>query len=125
MSGIDRLTGEQNAFAEHVGGVFVHACPGAGKTRTIIARLAKLSRALSPRHGVAVLSFTNSAVEEFRARCQAAALTSLLGHPSFMGTLDAFVWRFVVLPGCTAMSTARPMILGSWGDLVFRAICRG
>lgn len=117
MSGIDRLTGEQNAFAEHVGGVFVHACPGAGKTRTIIARLARISRTLSPRHGVAVLSFTNSAVDEFRARCQAAALNSLLDHPSFMGTLDAFVRRFVVLPGCTAMSTVRPMILDSWDSL--------
>ena len=41
MTSILGLTAEQEAFATHVGSAFVHACPGAGKTRTIIARLAK------------------------------------------------------------------------------------
>lgn len=117
MSGIHGLTDEQDTFAAHVGGVFVHACPGAGKTRTIIARLARIAATLPARRGVAVLSFTNSAVDEFRARCQAAALDPLLKHPSFMGTLDAFVRHFVVLPGCAATSTMRPVILDSWDSL--------
>lgn len=117
MTGIHGLTAEQEAFATHVGSAFVHACPGAGKTRTIIARLANTAATLPPRHGVAVLSFTNSAVDEFRKRCRAAALDSLLKHPSFMGTLDAFVRHFVVLPGCAATSTMRPIILDSWGSL--------
>lgn len=117
MSGISGLTDEQDAFAAHVGGVFVHACPGAGKTRTIIARLARIAATLPPRHGIAVLSFTNSAVEEFRARCRTAALDTLLKHPSFMGTLDAFVRHFVVLPGWAATSTMRPIILDSWDSL--------
>lgn len=98
MTGIQGLTGEQEAFATYAGSAFVHACPGAGKTRTIIARLTRIAAALPARHGVAVLSFTNSAVDEFRERCRAAALDSLLRHPSFMGTLDAFVRHFVVLP---------------------------
>jgi hypothetical protein len=117
MTGVDGLTVEQEAFVTHVGGAFVHACPGAGKTRTIIARLVKIAATLPPRHGVAVLSFTNSAVDEFRARCRAAALDSLLKHPSFMGTLDAFVRHFVVLPGCAVTSTMRPIILDSWDRL--------
>lgn len=117
MTGIHGLTVEQEAFASHVGGAFVHACPGAGKTRTIIARLIKIAATLPPRRGVAVLSFTNSAVDEFRERCRAAALDSLLKHPSFMGTLDAFVRHFVVLPGCAATSTMRPIILDSWDRL--------
>ena len=111
------LTAEQEAFVAHDGGAFVHACPGAGKTRTIIARLVKIASALPPRHGVAVLSFTNSAVDEFRERCRAAALDSLLKHPSFMGTLDAFVRHFIVLPGLVATSTMRPIILDSWDSL--------
>lgn len=117
MIGIQNLTEEQEAFATHVGGVFVHACPGAGKTRTIIARLTKIAATLPARRGVAVLSFTNSAVDEFRERCQAAGLAPLLKHPSFMGTLDAFVRHFVVLPGCAATSTTRPIILDSWDTL--------
>lgn len=117
MIGIQDLTEEQEAFATHVGGAFVHACPGAGKTRTIIARLTKIAATLPPRRGVAILSFTNSAVDEFRERCQAAGLTPLLKHPSFMGTLDAFVRHFVVLPGSAATSTTRPIILDSWDTL--------
>jgi DNA helicase-2/ATP-dependent DNA helicase PcrA len=117
MTGIDGLTAEQEAFATHVGGAFVHACPGAGKTRTIIARLVKIAAALPPRRGVAVLSFTNSAVDEFRERCREAAFDALLKHPSFMGTLDAFVRHFVVLPSCQPTSTKRPIILDSWDSL--------
>lgn len=117
MIGIHGLTAEQEAFATHVGGAFVHACPGAGKTRTIIARLAKIAATLPPRRGVAVLSFTNSAVDEFRERCRVAGLGPLLKHPSFMGTLDAFVRHFVVLPGSAATSTMRPIILDSWDTL--------
>lgn len=117
MTGIQGLTVEQEAFAAYVGGTFVHACPGAGKTRTIIARLARIAATLPPRRGVAVLSFTNSAVDEFRERCQAVGLDPLLKHPSFMGTLDAFVRRFVVLPSCAATSATRPIILDSWDTL--------
>lgn len=117
MIGIQNLTEEQEAFASQVGGAFVHACPGAGKTRTIIGRLAKIAATLPPRRGVAVLSFTNSAVDEFRERCQAAGLAPLLKHPSFMGTLDAFVRHFVVLPGCEAANNRRPIILDSWDTL--------
>lgn len=117
MTGIHGLTPEQEAFSTHVGGAFVHACPGAGKTRTIIARMVKIAATLPQRRGVAVLSFTNSAVDEFRERCRAAGLDPLLKHPSFMGTLDAFVRHFVVLPACGIASTIRPIILDSWDRL--------
>jgi ATP-dependent exoDNAse (exonuclease V) beta subunit len=100
MTGIHNLTPEQETFAAHIGGAFVNACPGAGKTRTIIARLARIAATLPPRQGIAILSFTNSAVDEFRERCLAAGLDTLLQYPSFMGTLDAFVRHFVVLPLC-------------------------
>lgn len=117
MTGIHSLTAEQEEFASHIGGAFVHACPGAGKTRTIIARLAKIAATLPPRRGVAILSFTNSAVNEFRERCQAAGLDSLLKHPSFMGTLDAFVRHFMVLPSYSATCPTRPIIIDSWNTL--------
>jgi hypothetical protein len=117
MSVITDLTAEQRSFAEHGSAAFVHACPGAGKTRTIIARLAKISESLPARRGIAVLSFTNSAVDEFRERCSAADLTSLLKHPSFIGTLDGFVRQFVVLPGCPITNAVRPLVVDSWDRL--------
>ena len=117
MTGLSGLTEEQAAFVAHIGGAFVHACPGAGKTRTIIARLARIAAELPPRRGIAVLSFTNSAVDEFRERCRSASLDSLLKHPSFMGTLDAFVRHFVVLPSCAATTMVRPIIVDSWDTL--------
>ena len=117
MTIINDLTAEQKAFLTHAGGAFIHACPGAGKTRSIIARLARIVATLPPRHGVAVLSFTNSAVEEFRERCAAAGLNLLLRHPNFIGTLDAFVRHFIVLPSFASSSTTRPIILDSWDAL--------
>ncbi|MCS6053055.1 ATP-dependent helicase [Klebsiella variicola subsp. variicola] len=117
MTGIHNLTPEQESFASHVGGAFVNACPGAGKTRTIIARLARIAATLPSRQGIAILSFTNSAVDEFRERCLAAGLDTLLKYPSFMGTLDAFVRHFVVLPSCAISSQTRPIILDSWDTL--------
>ncbi|WP_163369088.1 ATP-dependent helicase [Klebsiella aerogenes] len=117
MTGIHNLTPEQETFAAHIGGAFVNACPGAGKTRTIIARLARIAATLPPRQGIAILSFTNSAVDEFRERCLAAGLDTLLQYPSFMGTLDAFVRHFVVLPSCAVSNQIRPIILDSWDTL--------
>ncbi|WP_371272122.1 UvrD-helicase domain-containing protein [Streptomyces sp. cf124] len=44
------------------------ACPGAGKTRAMVARFLKRT-AEEPRRGIALISFTNAAVDEVRRRC--------------------------------------------------------
>jgi len=110
-------TPEQIAFATYPKGAFVHACPGAGKTQTIIARLAEIACSLPPRRGIAVLSFTNSAVDEFNARCRVSNVVSPLKFPSYIGTLDAFVRYFIVLPASNNKSSVRPIILDSWDAL--------
>ncbi|MFQ6756909.1 UvrD-helicase domain-containing protein, partial [Cereibacter sphaeroides] len=56
---------EQEAVVLHDGCAFVTACPGAGKTRTLVERARRL---LADRRGVAVLSFTNAAVDVLEAR---------------------------------------------------------
>lgn len=108
------LTEEQRRFAKHAGEAFVQACPGAGKTCSIVARLSKIAETLPPRKGVALLSFTNSAVEEFTQRCGASGLGEFLRLPSFVGTFDAFVRHFIVLPGGMAARSTRPIIVDSW-----------
>src|SRR5580658_9559522 len=94
-SEMPELTPEQQRFASHDAEAFVQACPGAGKTETVVSRLADLARTLPLRRGIAVLSFTNSAVEEFMERCAREGLASLLRHPGFVGTFDAFVRHFL------------------------------
>lgn len=71
----------------------VTACPGSGKTRLFAARYA-YGVAKAQGLGVAALSFTNVAQQEIARR--ADALHVDVAHPHFVGTLDSFLFRFVV-----------------------------
>lgn len=119
------LTPEQRRFAEHVPEAFVEACPGAGKTRTIVARLARMATTMPPRKGVALLSFTNSAVEEFMERCRVAGMDWMLKHPGFVGTFDAFVRQFFIVPTGIDGVDIRPTVIDSWDTLGIEVRLRG
>src|SRR5437879_9901777 len=120
-----RLTDEQRAVANHVPGAFVEACPGAGKTRAIVARIARIAPTLPVRRGLAILSFTNSAIEEFIARCHALGLNSALCHPGFVGTFDAFLRQFFFSPGGIKGVLLRPTVVDSWETLGVNVRLRG
>lgn len=64
-----KLTPQQWAAVEHDGHAVINACPGSGKTRTIIARVLKCIDELSgtPRK-VACITYTNTAVYEIENR---------------------------------------------------------
>ena len=113
----DVLTEEQQRLAGHSDEVFAEACPGAGKTRTIVDRVACLSGNLPLRKGMAVLSFTNAAVEVFTRRCRERNLETILHHPSFIGTFDAFIRQFLILPSCFPHAESAPVIVDSWDSL--------
>lgn len=73
----------------------VRACPGSGKTRAFAARFAwDVATAPSRRAGVAAISFTNVAQEEVRRRVRQLQVPD--GYPHFVGTIDAFLLRYVV-----------------------------
>lgn len=75
--------------------VVVRACPGAGKTRVFAARFAReVANWRGHRGGVAALSFTNVAQREVKRRVLGLRIPS--GYPHFIGTIDAFLLRFVV-----------------------------
>lgn len=114
---MDGLTPEQRIFAEHDGEVFVVACPGAGKTRTVVQRFGRIAGRLPPRRAIAVLSFTHAAVEEFTKSCHAAGLPHLLQFPNYVGTFDGFVRHFIILPFGVDGSSVRPLVLDSWDSL--------
>lgn len=106
------LTTEQQAVLSPTTRV-VEAGPGSGKTRSLVARFIQVSQ--SGHQGVALLSFTNAAVDEVRRRTRGSS--ALLQSPNFVGTIDSFLHRFVVTPAETSRLGATPMYLASWGDL--------
>jgi len=113
----DSLTEEQRQLANHKRAVFAEACPGAGKTRAIVARVGRIAADLQPRRGVAVLSFTNCAVEAFLEECSRGGLNVLLRFPSFVGTFDSFVRQFLILPGGIDGVSTCPAVVDSWRSL--------
>jgi DNA helicase-2/ATP-dependent DNA helicase PcrA len=91
----------------------VEACPGAGKTRAIVARYRGQCDAGGA--GVALLSFTNAAVDQAHQR--ASNDPSLLSTPNFLGTFDSFLHRFIVTPWFMRTKSEAPKYLDSWDEL--------
>jgi hypothetical protein len=120
-----QLTDEQRTFANHVRATFVEACPGAGKTCAIVARIARLAPTLPPRRGLAILSFTNSAIEEFITRCHVLGLNAALCHPGFVGTFDAFLRQFFFAQSGIQGVLLHPTVVDSWDTLGVDVRLRG
>ncbi|MGI5247503.1 UvrD-helicase domain-containing protein [Dactylosporangium sp. CA-139066] len=104
----------QRALIENSGSVFIPACPGAGKTQSIVERFIQRP-GVSPRQGVALLSFTNAAINEARHRC--AGRLDLLASPNFVGTIDSFINRYIVTPLYVALTGTTPTFKDSWSTV--------
>ncbi|MGW2310781.1 UvrD-helicase domain-containing protein [Actinomadura luteofluorescens] len=77
--------------------LYVPACPGAGKTHVIVSRhLAQPAATL--RQGRALISFTRTARDQMAERCRSEGRRDLAVFPHFIGTMDSFIWEFLVLP---------------------------
>lgn len=63
---------QQEALTAGPGPVLVLAGPGAGKTRTLAGRMARLIRSGTPASDIVAVTFTRRAAEEMRARLAAA-----------------------------------------------------
>lgn len=106
------LSPEQAALLADTARV-VEAGPGSGKTRALVGRF--VVRASAARRGVALLSFTNAAVDEARSRC--ANTPHLLRAPHFIGTIDSFLHRYIVTPTETRRLGHLPSYRRSWDEL--------
>lgn len=104
----------QRALIDKPGSVFIPACPGAGKTQSIVERFIQRP-GVSARQGVALLSFTNAAINEARERC--ARRPDLLTSPNYVGTIDGFIHRFIVTPLYKALTGSVPTFKDSWGTV--------
>ncbi|MFI9591307.1 UvrD-helicase domain-containing protein [Nonomuraea sp. NPDC052265] len=89
------LTDPQKFLVGAHGSLFVEACPGAGKTKAIVARYVRRV-AEEQRRGIALVSFTKTAIDEVTDRCRDQPDSLVVPH--FVGTIDAFINRFIVTP---------------------------
>lgn len=97
------LSEEQRAIVDApTGPLSVIACAGSGKTRTAVHRLVEMRRRLGEQRGrVALLSFSNVAVDTFRDnyRHLAQTLPATAGRDRVdIDTLDAFITNHVLRP---------------------------
>lgn len=108
------FTDAQRALIEATSSIYVSACPGAGKTQAIVQRFVERPAAV-PRLGISLLSFANAAVDEALSRC--AGRPELLQSPNFVGTIDAFINRFIVGPVFLDRHGIRPQFTSSWAHV--------
>lgn len=80
----------------------------------MVARFLKRT-AEENRQGVALISFTNAAVDEVRRRC--GDQVDSLKAPSFVGTFDTFIHRFIVTPLFVREYKVPPKYVQSWKDI--------
>ena len=77
----------------------MRAAPGSGKTWTSCRRF--IWRAANWPHpvgGLALLSFTNAAIREFKTATINVGQRDLLSDPNYVGTFDSFVERYILAP---------------------------
>ena len=85
-------------FAEELE-FLLRAAPGSGKTWTSCRRF--IWRAANWPHsvgGLALLSFTNAAIREFKTAAINVGRRDLLSDPNYVGTFDSFVERYILAP---------------------------
>ena len=75
--------------------VDVKACPGSGKTTTLLAKLVLLANRmpLESGKGICVLTYTNVAIDEIKSKLGHKA-DVLFSYPNYFGTMQTFVDDF-------------------------------
>lgn len=75
------------------------ACPGSGKTTTLLAKLAIIATKmpLEGGKGICVLTHTNVAIDEIKSKLQNQA-DVLFNYPNYFGTIQGFVDKYLAIP---------------------------
>jgi len=110
-------------FAEELE-FFLRAAPGSGKTWTSCRRFFwRAANRPKPVGGLALLSFTNAAIREFKTATIKLGRRDLLFDPNYVGTFDSFVERYVLAPFGHLLTSAdkRPRLFpgprpGDWSN---------
>lgn len=90
------LNDEQVDAIRQSGNVFLEACPGSGKTRTLTYKIAlELSNLTDAKKWIVAITYTNRAADEIRERIELLGVeTSQL----WIGTIHAFCLEWIIKP---------------------------
>ena len=95
------LTPQRQAYLDARGHTILTACPGSGKTTSIVKKLRVVSQYCAERYGkhtgFACLSFTNKACAELKQKYREVH-DEKLTFPNEVLTIDSFIMQYVVLP---------------------------
>ena len=95
------LTPQRQAYLDARGYTILTACPGSGKTTSIVKKLRAVSQYCAERYGkhtgFACLSFTNKACAELKQKYKEMH-NERLTFPNEVLTIDSFIMQYVVLP---------------------------
>ncbi len=82
------------------------ACPGAGKTTMLIAKIDILANKMPfiNNRGMCILSHTNVAIDEIKSKLSSKA-SVILSYPNFVGTIQSFIHKFIVFPYLTNVTS--------------------
>jgi len=114
------LNEERSAYLQARGKIILNACPGSGKTTTIVKKIIELelSKEINSYSGIACLSFTNSAKDEINESYSKLS-GKILRFPNHVSTIDSFINKFITLPFYNILNRDfnRPKILDHTGIL--------
>lgn len=87
----------------------IKACPGSGKTTTLLAKLIILANRmpLENNQGICVLTHTNVAIDEIKSKLGNKA-DILFKYPNHFGTIQSFVDKFLAIPHFIQHFSKRP-----------------
>lgn len=87
----------------------IQACPGAGKTTSLVAKLDIIAGQMpfKDNSGILVLTHTNVAVDEIKAKLGANAKI-LLSYPNHVGTFQSFINKYLAIPMYVKLLGKRP-----------------
>jgi len=87
----------------------VNACPGSGKTTTLLAKLLLLAEQMpfDDGRGICVLTHTNVAIDELKEKVDNRAI-NLFSYPNYFGTFQSFVNKYFAIPYYSSKLGKRP-----------------
>lgn len=95
------VTLQRQAYLDARGYTILTACPGSGKTTSIVRKLLDVSHFCREQYGAhtgfACLSFTNKACAELKQKYRVMH-EEWLTFPNEVLTIDSFIMQYVVLP---------------------------
>jgi DNA helicase II / ATP-dependent DNA helicase PcrA len=123
-AGLIRLTDQQRSAISERGNLVLTACPGSGKTRTLIAKLVEELEGVrgSPK-AICCITYTNSAVQEIEQRAK-EQLQPGDEHHFAVSTIHAFCLNEIVRPyGWLEPSLSGPLRVLTRDNPDFESIC--